>query len=81
MGKEPEEIDGEWVELFVTCDEFQADMIRDILQSGDIPAVLRSSRISPYPVNIGKLGEIKLLVRAQDLAVAKEVVASCTHPQ
>lgn len=81
MGKEPEELGGEWVELLVTCDEFQADMIRDILLSGDIPAIIRSSRVTPYPVHIGKLGELRVFVRAGDLTMAKAVVASYTPTQ
>lgn len=56
-------------------------MIRDLLQSGEIPVLFRSARVSPYPVTIGRLGEIKLLVRADDLAVAKEVVASTNPPE
>lgn len=81
MGKEPEELGNEWVELLVTTDEFYAGMIRDLLQSGEIPVISRSARVSPYPVTIGRLGEIKLLVRSEDLAVAKEVVASTNPPQ
>ena len=81
MGKEPEELGNEWVELLVTTDEFYAGMIRDLLQSGEIPVLCRSARSSPYPVNIGRLGEIKLLVRTDDLAMAKELVASTNPPQ
>ncbi|MCI0469215.1 MAG: DUF2007 domain-containing protein, partial [Nitrospirae bacterium] len=58
--------------LLVTYDEIEAEIIKDILESGGIPVVIRSSRVSPYPVNIGKLGEIKILVRESDREIAEE---------
>ncbi|MCL4458198.1 MAG: DUF2007 domain-containing protein [Nitrospirae bacterium] len=64
----------EWVEIFVTYDHLEAEIIKDLLESGEIPVVLRSSKVSPYPVNIGKMGEIKILVRKEDEDTAKEVI-------
>ncbi|MFO0751778.1 MAG: DUF2007 domain-containing protein [Thermodesulfovibrionales bacterium] len=64
----------EWVELLVTCDPLEAEMIKDLLESGSIPVVVRSSKVSPYPVNIGKIGEIRILVRKEDKSTAEEVV-------
>lgn len=65
---------GEWVEILVTFDSLEAQMIKDILESGGISVVLRSSKVSPYPVNIGKIGEIKVLMRRDDQDAAKEVL-------
>lgn len=62
------------VEVFITHDYLEAEMIKDLLESGDIPVVLKSSRVIPYPVNIGKLGEIKILVREADKDIAKKVI-------
>jgi len=53
----------EWVELRIIFDPLEAEMIKDLLESGGIPVVLRSSKVSPYPVNVGKMGEIKMLVK------------------
>ncbi|HAK87882.1 MAG TPA: hypothetical protein DHV16_05025 [Nitrospiraceae bacterium] len=64
----------EWVEVLVTYDPIEAEIIKDLLESGEIPVVLRSSKIGPYPVNIGKMGEIKILVRKEDEDTAKEVI-------
>lgn len=64
----------EWVEVMVTYDSLDAEMIKDLLESGDIPVVLRSSKVSPYPVNVGKIGEIKILVRAVDREIAEKVI-------
>jgi len=63
-----------WVELMVTTDEMEAEMIKDLLESGGIPVVLRSAKVRPYPVSIGRMGEIKLLVRDVDLEAAGEVI-------
>jgi len=64
----------DWVEVFVTYDPVEAEIIKDILESGDIRVVIRSSKVSPYPVNIGKMGEIKILVRKEDKKTAESVI-------
>ncbi len=66
----------DWIELLVTDDPLEAEMIKDLLESGGIPVVLRSSKVTPYPVNIGKMGEIKILVRKEDKETAEEVIAA-----
>lgn len=65
----------EWVVVFVTYDPIEAEIIKDLLESGGIPVVLRSSKVSPYPVNIGKMGEIKILVREEDKETAEKVIS------
>ena len=60
--------------LLVTYDQLEAEMIKDLLESGDIAVVLRSAKVSPYPVNIGKMGEVKVIVRELDKEAAEEVL-------
>ncbi|MBM4146388.1 MAG: DUF2007 domain-containing protein [Nitrospira sp.] len=64
----------DWVQILITYDPLEAEMIKDLLESGGIPVVLRSSKVSPYPVNIGKMGEIKVLVRKEDRETAEDVI-------
>ena len=64
----------EWVEVFVTYDSIEAEMIKGLLESGGIPVILRSSKVAPYPVNIGRMGEIRILVREEDKDTAKKVI-------
>ena len=64
----------EWVEVFVTYDSIEAEMIKDLLESGGIQVVMKSSKVSPYPVNIGRMGEVKILVRKVDVDAAEEVI-------
>jgi hypothetical protein len=65
----------DWIELLITDDPLEAEMIKDLLESGGIPVVLRSSKVTPYPVNIGKMGEIRILVRREDKETAVMVIA------
>lgn len=64
----------QWVEVFVTYDNLEAEIIKDLLESGGVPVVLRSSKVTPYPVNIGRMGEIKILVKKRDEETAKGVI-------
>jgi hypothetical protein len=64
----------EWIEVFITYDPIEAEIIKDLLESGGISVVLRSLKVSPYPVNIGKMGEIKILVKKEDKETAEKVI-------
>lgn len=64
----------DWVELLVTYDEIEAQIIKNILDAENISVVIDSSKIRPYPVNIGKIGEVRLLVKNEDVKKAKEVL-------
>ncbi len=63
-----------WVTIFVTNDSLEAEMIKDLLESGGITVVLRSSKVTPYPVSIGKMGEINVMVRKDDKEMAEKVI-------
>jgi len=63
-----------WVNVLITYDPIEAEIIKDLLESGGVPVVLRSSKVSPYPVNVGKMGEIKVLVKEEDRELAEKVI-------
>jgi hypothetical protein len=63
-----------WIDLLITYDSIEAEIIKDLLESGGIHVVLRSSKVTPYPVNVGKIGEIKVLVKKQDKEIAENVI-------
>lgn len=58
----------------VTYDALEAEIIKDLLESGGIDVVIRSAKVSPYPVNVGKMGEVKIIVRKEDRERAEAVV-------
>ena len=64
-----------WVEVFITYDSIEAEIIKGLLESGGIPVIFKSSKVAPYPVNIGTMGEIRILVREDDKDTAKKVIA------
>lgn len=64
----------EWVEVLITYDRLEAEIIKDLLESGGISVVLRSSKMTAFPVNVGKMGEIKVLVRKEDKEVAEKII-------
>ena len=66
--------DEAWSVVHITCDTLEAEIIKGLLGSGDIPVVLRSSKVGPYPVNVGKMGEIRILVRDEDKEIAEKVI-------
>ena len=68
----------EWVVFRTVYDPTEAAMIQDILESGGIGVIVRSSKVSPYPVNVGRMGEIKILIRQYDLRTAEKVLKSTT---
>jgi len=52
----------------------EAEMVKDILESGGMPVAILSSKVRPYPVNIGRMGEVRVLVREEDISKAREVM-------
>ena len=71
----------EWVEILVTYDNVEAEIVKDLLQSAGIHVVLKSSKVTPYPVNVGKMGEVRLLVKQEDKQIAEEIIRSSAESQ
>lgn len=66
---------GNWVEVFITYDPVEAEIVRNLLESGGIPVRVVSLRVGPYPVNIGRMGETRLQVRRRDVSAAEQALA------
>ena len=64
----------EWTEVLFTYDEVEAEIVKDVLEAENIQVVMKSLKITPYPVSIGRIGEIRLLVRNEDFEKAKDVL-------
>lgn len=72
--KAMEEMSEKWVVVLTTYDPVEAEIVKDLLESGGIPVIIRTSKVRPYPVNIGKMGEVKILVRERDKDEAGSVI-------
>lgn len=64
----------EWVKVLFTYDEIEAEIVKDVLEAEDIEVTVRSQRISPFPVNVCEMGEIRLMVKDEDLNRARKVL-------
>lgn len=64
----------EWVPLLTTYDETEAQIVKNLLALENIEVVMDSAKVRPYPVNIGKIGEIRLLVKKEDLEKTREIL-------
>jgi len=64
----------EWVELLFTYDEIEAQIVKTLLEGEGIQVVCNSMKVRPYPVSIGKMGEVKLMVMEEELERAKEIL-------
>ncbi len=60
----------------MTYDQLEAEMIKDILESGGIQVEIQSAKLTPYPVNVGRMGEVKLFVKDGDKEAAEEIIRS-----
>ncbi len=69
-GGEPDD----WVEAFCTYDPVEAEIVKDLLESGGISVNTVSLKVGPYPVNIGRMGEVKLMVREKDRETALKAI-------
>jgi hypothetical protein len=63
-----------WLELSVVSSDLEAELIREFLRSEGIEIRVRSEKVSPYPVNIGMIGGIRLLVKEADIDRALELL-------
>jgi len=64
----------EWVLLKVVYEETEAEIIVGLLQGGGIEVRLSSAKVQPYPVNVGRMGEIKIFVREENLKEAEKLI-------
>jgi hypothetical protein len=71
----------EWVEFLVTYDETEVQIIKNILEGEGIKVVVDSLKVRPYPVSVGKIGEIRLLVEKDRLTEAKRIIEIMEEPE
>ena len=64
----------DWDEILFTYDEMEAQIVKTLLETEGIEVSMDSSKLRPFPVSVGRMGEIKRLVRNVDLKKAMEVL-------
>ena len=64
----------DWVELLLTYEETEAHIVKDILESENIQVNIDSLKITPYPVSIGRIGEVRVMVHKDDEERARQLL-------
>jgi len=63
------------VEIYVAMGEAEAQVIKSLLESYGIPSVFRSqAALSTYVFAVDGMGQVSVLVRAEDAEAARELV-------
>jgi hypothetical protein len=63
-----------WVEILFTYDEVEAQIVKQLLEGEGIRVVIDSAKIRPYPVSIGRIGEVRVMVREEEFERAREIL-------
>ena len=64
----------EWIDIHTTTNEYEANIIKGLLESEGIRCLLKSLRVTQFPFDIGHLGEIKLLVPSIEAKKGKRII-------
>lgn len=59
-----------WVDVFSTVEEFEAERLKELLISADIPAVVLNKKDTAYP----SLGDIQVMVAPENREKAEEII-------
>jgi len=65
----------DWVSIYRTSTDYEADMVRDRLDDGGIPAVVLTQRDHAFNLNVGDLASVHVMVppdRADDAVALLE---------
>ncbi|HUF08835.1 MAG TPA: DUF2007 domain-containing protein [Rhodothermales bacterium] len=74
MGEYKPEREG-WVTIFQTSTDYEADMVRDRLDSAGIPAAVFTQRDHALNLNVGKLALVFVMVPEEHRADAEALLA------
>ena len=64
----------DWVAVFNTSTDYEADLVRDRLDAAGIAAVVLTQRDHAFNLNVGDLAPVRVMVRPEDVGAAQEVI-------
>lgn len=64
----------DWVAVFTTGTDYEADMVRDRLDSAGIPAVVLTQRDHAFNLTVGDLAAVRVMVRPADQEKARQIL-------
>ena len=74
MSKEQKRKYEEWVAVFKTSTDYEADLVRDRLDDAGLPAVVLTQRDHAFNLNVGDLSPVNVMVPPDRLEEAREVL-------
>ena len=69
-----------WIVVLTTDDESEATIVQGLLETEGVECRVESYRVSQFPVAIGKLGQITVMVQDSDFEKATKLI-DATRPQ
>lgn len=64
----------EWIAVYTSSTDYEADLVRDRLDNADIPAVVLTQRDHAFNVNVGDLSPVHVMVPPEHEATAQRVL-------
>lgn len=64
----------DWIAVFNTSTDFEADLVRDRLDAAGIAAVVLTQRDHAFNLNVGDLAPVRVMVKPDDRDAAREVI-------
>lgn len=64
----------DWVAIFNTSTDYEADLVRDRLDAAGIPAVVLTQRDHAFNLNVGDLAPVRVMVKPGDVGAARDVI-------
>lgn len=72
-----EELEREgWISIFESGTDYEADLVRDRLDAEGLPAVVFTRRDHVFPVNIGDLARVHVMVPLEHADDARAILAT-----
>ncbi|MEM1042307.1 MAG: hypothetical protein AAGI91_06710 [Bacteroidota bacterium] len=64
----------DWVSVFNTSTDYEADLVRDRLDAAGLAAVVLTQRDHSFNLNVGDMAAVRVMVRPEDVGAAQEVI-------
>jgi len=64
----------EWIEIYTATSDYEANIIKGLLESEGVFCLLKSYRVAQFPFDIGHLGEVKIMVPAIEMDHGKQIL-------
>ncbi|SHK94664.1 putative signal transducing protein [Rhodothermus profundi] len=65
----------EWIVVFQSSTDYEADMVRDRLDAAGIPAIVFTQRDHVFNLNVGNLAQVSVRVPASYAEAARQLLA------